>query len=133
MPQDFSHPMDMTLPGENRSLILPLYNDEGIAANGKVRCSTCHTYHDPFPEYDDPVEKGLRHGTYLRFSERGPAYICLQCHPQHGLVEGTDHDLSMTAPDFANIFRQPQQRVGCAAPVMSPTGQFSKGTCGLLP
>jgi predicted CXXCH cytochrome family protein len=116
MPHDFSHPMDMKLPEENKSLMLPLYNDEGMAADGKVRCSTCHTYHDPFPEYDDSVEKGVKHGTYLRFSERSPAYICLQCHPQHGLVEGTDHDLSITAPDFVNIFGQTTAQGGVCSP-----------------
>jgi predicted CXXCH cytochrome family protein len=116
MPQDFSHLMNIKLPETKESLVLPLYDENGIAVNGEIRCSTCHTYHNPFPLYEDREKKELKHGTYLRFSERGPVYICLQCHPQHGLVEGTDHDLRITDPAFKNIYQQTPAEGGVCSP-----------------
>jgi predicted CXXCH cytochrome family protein len=116
MPDDFSHPRDINVPETAKPLILPLYDDNGIAANGKIRCSTCHTYHNPFPVYDDSEDETVKHGTYLRYAERNPEYICIQCHPQHGLVEGTDHDLTITDPDFINVFRQTPAQGGICSP-----------------
>ena len=116
MPDDFSHPRDIQAPETIQSLILPLYNENGIAENGKIRCSTCHTYHNPSPVYDDPEDETVQHGTYLRYAERNPEYICMQCHPQHGLVEGTDHDLTITAPDFRNVFKQTPAQGGVCSP-----------------
>ncbi len=116
MPDDFSHPRDIHAPETIKSLILPLYDENGIAENGKIQCSTCHTYHNPSPVYDDPEDATVRHGTYLRYAERNPEYICMQCHPQHGLVEGTDHDLTITSPDFRNVFRQTPAQGGVCSP-----------------
>ncbi len=105
IPEDFSHPMDISVESMNffRSLI-------------KIRCSTCHDFHNPFPLYDDPVEKGKKHGKFLLLSNEGASGKCIDCHPRYGLIKGTDHDLSITAPGFKNVSGQTPAQGGICSP-----------------
>ncbi len=116
MPEDFSHPMEITLAEEKSSSSLPLFDEKGINMKGKIRCSTCHDFHNPFPLYDDNSENGKKHSKFLRLSQKGSSGICVDCHPWHGLVEGTDHDLNITAPDFINISGQTPAQSGVCGP-----------------
>jgi hypothetical protein len=115
--EGFSHPMDIILPEKMPSLTLPLFDDtRGENINGKIRCATCHNFHDPFPYYNDPEKEGSQHGKFLRLSEEGSAGICNHCHPQHAFVEGTDHDLSITGPEFINSLGHTPSQGGICSP-----------------
>ncbi len=103
MPKEFSHPIDITMTAKTAPGVLPLFDDiRGENPDGKIRCATCHNFHDPYPMFDDPDNKGTQQGKYLRFSEQGASGVCMQCHPRQGLVKNTDHDLTLIAPDFVN-------------------------------
>jgi predicted CXXCH cytochrome family protein len=117
LPQDFSHPMDITLPAETtRSLMLPLYDEHGIAAKGTIRCTTCHSLHNPLPRYQDPAQTGVRHSKFLRYADVEPSGGCIDCHPRYGLVRDTDHDLRLTAPDFKNVYGVTPEEGGLCSP-----------------
>ncbi len=105
MPRDFSHPMDITFSAKRF-----------FRSKMKIRCDTCHDIHNPLPFYDDLVKQGVKHGKYLRLSREGASGICIDCHPRHGSVVGTDHDLRITAPDFINVSGQLPQQGGVCSP-----------------
>jgi predicted CXXCH cytochrome family protein len=105
LPQDFSHPMDIASSTMTFA-----------RSKMKIRCTTCHDLHNPLPRYDDPVEPGVRHSKFLRYSDVEPSGVCIDCHPRYGLVKDTDHDLRLTAPDFENIYGETPQEGGLCSP-----------------
>ena len=104
LPRDYSHPMDI------RSSTMKF-----ARSKMKIRCTTCHDLHNPLPRYDDPV-KGQVDSKFLRYSNVEPSGVCIDCHPRHGLVARTDHDLRLTAPDFKNVNGETPEQGGLCSP-----------------
>jgi predicted CXXCH cytochrome family protein len=107
MPAEFSHPMDIALPQKNPFSSLPLFDEKGKNYKGKIRCGTCHDFHNPYPYYEDTEQKDVKNAKFLRLTEYGASGICINCHPRQGLIEGTEHDLRISAPDSVNALGQP--------------------------
>ena len=105
LPKDFSHPMDVSFQ-----------SGEFYRSKMKIGCATCHDLHTASLTYDDPVQKGEKHSMFLRMSDKGASGICITCHPRHGLVEGTDHDLRITAPNTLNSSGKIPEQVGLCSP-----------------
>ncbi len=93
MPGDYSHPMDISAASM-----------KFVRSKMRINCSTCHDFHRPFPLHEDPGDPGVKHAKFLRFSSKGPEGVCIDCHPRYALLEGTDHDLRVTAPEFRNDY-----------------------------
>ncbi len=115
LPGEYSHPMNIALTGATPSS-LPVFDDTGRSPSGKIRCSTCHNFHTPQPFYDDPRHPDMKNSKFLRLSSKGASPLCMSCHPQQGLIEGTNHDLTITAPHYRNAAGQPVIQAGvCSA------------------
>ena len=114
VPAPYSHPMNSAASIPGTSLVLPLFAGPGKNRDGEIRCSTCHDFHNPLPLKSGTMNDPEKRGAYLRLSADGASAICMECHPAQGLVKGTDHDLSVTAPDFiAGLERPPAPSDTC--------------------
>lgn len=111
------HPVNIVSKGFNIALPdritkeLPLYNKEGGTESGEtIACLTCHEPHtwDPFHtgsvnhQFLKNVE-GSAVNSFLRKANAPSSDLCKICHEDKDLVEGTDHDLSVTAPEAKNL------------------------------
>jgi hypothetical protein len=97
------HPVNVSMEDTN-DISFPLFLPEGKQdPQGMVFCSTCHNPHQWDP--GDPNKKG-EDGTpsdsFLRLSSAGNSQLCFECHQDKRYIEGTDHDLRITAPDEKN-------------------------------
>jgi predicted CXXCH cytochrome family protein len=117
VPKDFSHPMGIKTTSQATSSQLPLYDEQGnTVRNGVIRCLTCHDIHNPHPVRESAEKKGLKQGMFLRLAKSQPSEVCIACHAQQGKIEGTDHDLRVTAPSYKNMLGQTVQGGGmCSA------------------
>jgi predicted CXXCH cytochrome family protein len=128
---DYSHPLDVTLQklditeSGNRNVgKLPLYGDDGkkIPA-GKMVCLTCHEPHtwDPNKSSMDLNRTyqnidGDAANSFLRAANFPASNLCKSCHPAQTRVDGTDHDLQLTAPQAVNVMDQTAKMSGaCGA------------------
>ena len=120
----YSHPIDVDT-GSNGSVSaeLPLFSKTGAkskSTGGSIQCFTCHDVHrwDPHRSID-PVGKNLEGdatNSFLRKANFPSSELCNTCHPDQALVEGTDHDLSVTAPAATNLLGQTVEASGaCGA------------------
>ena len=149
LPGEHSHPMNVALP-DGMPASLPVFDDRGRSPQGKIRCSTCHNFHTPQPFYDDPKHPDMKNSKFLRIASRGAFALCSSCHTRHALVEGTDHDLTVTAPLFKNSSGQAVAQAGAcsachvahnknkekflwAAPAGSAAPEGREGSPGLSP
>ena len=108
---DHSHPLDVDtrkLAGKGEPT-LPLYNKKGeqksARKRGRVSCPSCHNPHQWDPQdamsdagADMKVE-GDADTSFLRKPAAPNGELCIDCHKVKQWVQGTDHDLSVTAPD----------------------------------
>jgi len=78
-----------------------------IGKNGEIICQTCHWPHNAEPQTSILAKKG-----------KTP--ICLDCHKVQLLVKGTDHDLSLSAPQSINIYGRTVQEGGICSPCHIP-------------
>ncbi|MBI5559274.1 MAG: cytochrome c3 family protein [Deltaproteobacteria bacterium] len=101
----FTHPVHVAVKGEPT---LPLFDDP----NGKplMECGTCHDPHQWSPQHE---EKGAGKNTegdakssFLRKVSGTDSALCSTCHLEKYLVQSTDHDLGVTAPQEMNILGQ---------------------------
>ncbi|MFQ5645785.1 MAG: cytochrome c3 family protein [bacterium] len=101
---DFSHPVNVSLEKLPSSVktILPLFKDDsGRSPSGKILCNTCHDIHQWAPEKEQ--RGSIKKGGYLRLSVNDPETpLCQECHREEGMVQGTDHDLNVSAPREKN-------------------------------
>jgi predicted CXXCH cytochrome family protein len=126
-----NHPVDVTLqklnvPGSDDQIDteLPLYGDDGKRiASGKMVCLTCHEPHtwDAKQSHTDrnytlQNTEGDATNSFLREPNFPSSDLCKSCHPAEAKVDGTDHDLSQTAPQATNILGQTVKIAGvCGA------------------
>jgi hypothetical protein len=105
IPQNYFHPMDISAS----SMIF-------FRSQKNINCSTCHDFHNPYPLYDDPEKEGEKQTGFLRYAKNDASEICVTCHDRYVLIKGTDHDLTITAPDFINTAGQSPQQGGVCSP-----------------
>jgi predicted CXXCH cytochrome family protein len=119
----YYHPVDVSLERLNISTTLPLFDGEGNRLpQGKMVCITCHDPHRWNPDkvviddYSGRNIEGDATNSFLRKSNYPASGLCKSCHVLQALVDGTDHDLSVTAPDARNILGQTVKESGpCGA------------------
>ncbi len=109
--KDHSHPVNIVPSEKGLSTTLPLFDKLGkLSKDGIMTCETCHD-----PHRWDPVNvvggnhyetEGNSQNSFLRLENSPSPVLCANCHPKQSLVEKTDHDLIVTAPDQKNILGQ---------------------------
>jgi len=101
----YSHPVDISPKG---SAEIPERWSSGeqvlLGPEGQLVCRTCHRTHDAKP------------GTKLLTTNNYADSMCMQCHRSQALVLGTEHDLTITAPEFKNSLGQTASRGGVCSP-----------------
>lgn len=105
---------DMPVDFVAASAEIPLYDAGGKRdQQGKIACGTCHDPHtwrarDPAPEetYARENKEGDAASSFLRKANSPSSALCVSCHTEQALVHGTDHDLTVTAPEAKNLLGQ---------------------------
>jgi predicted CXXCH cytochrome family protein len=113
--------------GEKISTLLPFYDSYGnIISDGKdgeIVCLTCHEPHTWDPKHTGPVLnypfkniEGDAANSFLRKPDFPTSDLCKVCHADKALVDGTVHDLKVTAPKAVNLLGQTVKESGtCGA------------------
>ena len=105
-----------TAAGGDGKAVLPLYD----APNGEkdlMVCTTCHNAHIWSPD-----KKKRRPGavntegdastSFLRRVNNANSSLCRDCHPRMSRVDGTTHDLMVSAPQTRNVLGQTPEASG---------------------
>jgi len=107
---DFSHPINIEpiVLKDYSATSLPLYSGELTRnKNGRIQCFSCHEVHRW-----DPGSTANRGGvniegdasnSFLRISNSSASLLCIECHQNKKQLMGSDHNLSITAPNEKNI------------------------------
>ena len=102
-----SHPLNVSPTEKGLDTRLPLFGPDGRhTADGRMTCYTCHDPHrwrpgNP-PGQAAVSEEGDAGNSFLRISNAPAAQLCADCHKQQALVENSDHDLKVGAPEVKN-------------------------------
>lgn len=104
-----SHPVLRDLKNVAGKTKLPLFNKSGKRnSKGRIECPTCHDPHQwnpNNPSVDAGADSGMEGdatSSFLRKSAAPDSTLCVDCHSTKGFVQGTDHDLGVTAPEAKN-------------------------------
>ena len=109
------------------STLLPFYDSAGNrmpdGKDGKIVCMTCHEPHTWDPKKTGPVLNytfkninGDATNSFLRRADFPSSNLCKVCHAEKALVDGTAHDLMVTAPKAVNLLGQTVKESGtCGA------------------
>jgi predicted CXXCH cytochrome family protein len=107
---DYSHPLHRELNNHGDEIELPLFDAQGgKKKDGVVDCGTCHDPHRWDPEAVEASfeeTEGDASNSFLRIKASEKSALCQECHRNQNTVEGTDHDLSISAPEFVNGNKQ---------------------------
>jgi len=107
--------------------LLPFYDSSGKIISderdGKIECMTCHEPHTwdpkhtgPFLNYTSKNMEGDSTNSFLRKANFSSSDLCKVCHADKALVDGTAHDLKVTAPKAVNLLGQTVKESGtCGA------------------
>ena len=115
--KDYSHPLNISPAEKNLRTTLPLFDSDGkVSAKGFMTCETCHDPHrwDPVNAVEGEHFKveGTSRNSFLRLENAPSPRLCENCHPENALVEKTDHDLLVTAPEWKNTLEQTPEESG---------------------
>jgi len=121
----YSHRVGIPVPGEPE---LPLAErDEKTLV---MECATCHNPHSWKPDGQTRGEgrnlEGDAASSFLRETSR-EAELCLKCHARQGNVEGTDHDMRLTAPQSTNLQGKTPMEGSVCAPCHTVHNAASQG------
>jgi len=111
----------------------PLFTHDGFRSNdGDITCPTCHNVHVWNPEKAEPGtgekdQEGDGSNSFLRKSNLPNSQLCTTCHTQKAFVQGTDHDMSVTAPDSQNRLKQSVAQSGMCSACHLPHGAQKDG------
>lgn len=130
---EYTHPVNVSLP-KGMTTQLPLYDGTQHAeqSTGKLSCASCHDPHQwqagQYYYHADvnPTVEGDASNSFLRLAASGRSRLCVSCHQSQGLVSGTDHDLSVTAPQAQNIHHQSVAHSGLCGQCHSPHNANAK-------
>jgi predicted CXXCH cytochrome family protein len=118
---DNNHPVDVVFQmlnidatGKKEAFLLPLYDGDGDKKAGmKIVCLTCHEPHTWDPKNTGPLlnytfknMEGDTTNSFLRKANFPAPDLCKICHPAEAMVEGTAHDLIITATKSENLLGQ---------------------------
>ncbi len=111
---------------------LPLFNPDGKRSkDGDITCPTCHNVHHWDP---DQWEKGNNQNiegdggnSFLRKSNLPDSGLCATCHTRKRYVVGTDHDMSVVAPQQKNSLGQTVAQSGVCSACHEPHGSTAGG------
>jgi predicted CXXCH cytochrome family protein len=126
---EHSHPIKVSVE-DPQEISFPLFLPEGKQdPKGMVFCSTCHDPHQWDPsDPDKKGEDGTHSDSFLRLASAGNSPLCTECHRDKSYIEGTDHDLRVTAPKEKNKHGILPQESGlceqCHAIHNAPTKSF---------
>jgi predicted CXXCH cytochrome family protein len=115
--KDYSHPLNINLPRERFSTTLPLFKKDGTLSKfGDMTCQTCHDPHRWNPAEivsgDHSDIEGNAKNSFLRLESSPAPRLCENCHKDKGFIEKTDHDLTVTSPEWKNTIGQSPQESG---------------------
>lgn len=112
---EHSHPVDVNA---GAATSFPLYLSTGTTdAAGAIVCSTCHDSHQWNPaDPESKDEEGTPADSFLRLTAADSAPLCAECHPDMRLIEGTEHDLRVSAPQEKNLQDMPPGESGVCTP-----------------
>jgi predicted CXXCH cytochrome family protein len=86
---------------------LPLFDEYGNRTeDGKIDCATCHDPHRS-ARFDTAASMTeSRNGrNFLRLVEREDSLVlCMACHEEQAVLEGTDHDMRVSASEVTNRY-----------------------------
>jgi predicted CXXCH cytochrome family protein len=128
----YIHPMDVSLSSP-RQPTLPFFTSKGTQdPKGLVFCSSCHDPHQWSPDDSEnrgkKGEDGTTANSFLKIASNGNSPLCLDCHTEHILMQDTDHDLRVTAPEEKNVMGQLVEESGicgsCHIPHNATTDAF---------
>lgn len=116
----YSHPVNVSPAEKGLTTSLPLFDkNDKIYKDGVMRCHTCHDPHRSDPSkalagHPLDIKENLEN-RFLRLKHSPSPKLCEDCHADEAYVEGTDHDLVVTAPSSKNIMgRTPVESGICA-------------------
>jgi predicted CXXCH cytochrome family protein len=125
------HPVDVPLnrvntgeTGADGVAKLPLYDSRGDEKpDGNLVCVTCHEPHVWDPKQPEGVVDQLFQNTegdatnsFLRKANFPSSNLCKACHLAQADVDGTEHDLNVSAPKATNLLEQTVKASGqCGA------------------
>ena len=118
------HPVEVKIGEAATAGELPLYDGEGNKKpDAQIACMTCHEPHRWAPRNTESGEvRGLenREGTavdsFLRRANAPSSLLCSSCHTRQAALQGSAHDMGVSAPAEKNLRDQrPAQSGQCGA------------------
>lgn len=121
-----SHPVGVAPAASGVQTKLPLVKPRGKSAKAAVMtCATCHDPHrwspDGTPERA-PFASGDGATSFLRVPSAPDSTLCTECHTRQAYVEGTDHDMQVSAPKATNIDGVTTKKAGTCSACHVPHG-----------
>lgn len=121
----FTHPVNIPMQEADQlkdPKTLPLYTK-----TDGTQVMECHTCHDPH-RWDSQSgrkgkginDEGTPFTSFLRKRSGTDSALCVSCHVEQYYVQGTDHDLTVTAPKENNIAKQTAGQSGVCSPCHVP-------------
>jgi len=120
LPGEHTHPLQVNSKNIQHDKDIPFFDLEGNRdhKNGNVDCASCHNPHQWDPNdvnNKSPEISNIEGGTtnsFLRKTVNKNSELCVSCHAAKKTIIGTDHDLSITAPDAINTLQQNKNESG---------------------
>lgn len=128
-----SHPVGVDLERAGGETSLPLFAADGKRdAKGKMSCATCHDAHQWEPRDAasrrgaDAKAEGHGSDSFLRLPASPRPELCGDCHRDKRWVNGTVHDLRVSAPDTTNVNGETPEQSGACGQCHTPHNAVAK-------